>query len=280
MAFNERIKQVIQIMIVPPNDTKTINLRISLWKIYLAGGILTIFFLMIIYFLANYGNLLRKATRIDYLIVENKRLVEENKRVNYLANELEKLEKFAKQINQIATSQVDDSYRISQAELDKITQNEEKFSFASDLLKSKKGGQDEFSSLVQKQKFLMETIPSINPVEKGWFSQFFSERHKALDIAAPMFTPVRAAASGEVTFAGGYEDFGNYLIIDHKNGYKTKYGHNYRFTVKIGDYVSQGDIIAFVGNSGNSSAPHLHYEVWKDGKPLDPMQFIKNIENK
>ncbi len=278
MSFNERIKQVIQIMIVPPNDTKTINMRISLWKIYLVGSILTIFLLMIIYFLASYGNLLRKATKIDYLIVENKRLVEENKRVNHLASELEKLETFAKQINQITTSQVDDGYRISQAELDKITQNEEKFSYASDLLSSKKGGQDELSSLVQKQKSLMETIPSINPVEKGWFSQFFSVKHQGLDIAAPMFTPVKAAASGEITFAGGYEALGNYLIINHKNGYETKYGHNHRFTVKIGDFVSQGDVIAFVGNSGNSSAPHLHYEVWKDGKPLDPMQFIKTTE--
>jgi murein DD-endopeptidase MepM/ murein hydrolase activator NlpD len=272
----------ISVMIVPPNDTNTFNLKIGLKALYAVGIIFLILLGILVYFLLNYGHLQVRAKHAEYLEIENQRLVQENRKVTELATELSNLKNMEKQILQMATTRVSSDYTVSKTELDEIYKNEVEFSLSPHLSKFKdksNGNSEEFSRLLSKQKTLMKAIPSINPVEKSWISQYYSDGHKGLDLAAAMYTPVKAAASGEVTFAGEKEDFGNFLIIDHGNGYQTKYGHNHRFTVSVGDNVKQGDVIAFVGNSGNSSAPHLHYEIWHHGKSIDPLPTINNEKN-
>jgi murein DD-endopeptidase MepM/ murein hydrolase activator NlpD len=119
------------------------------------------------------------------------------------------------------------------------------------------------------------------PIYGGWITKEFiddpkvsEKKHLGIDIAAKIGTPVKATANGVVSFAGWTSDFGNIIIIDHGNGFLTKYGHNSRVLVERGDIVKQGKIIAFVGDSGRSSAPHLHFEIWKDGTPVNPRDYL------
>ena len=129
------------------------------------------------------------------------------------------------------------------------------------------------------------SMPSIWPV-KGRVTSTFGSRedpingsnayHGALDISVPEGTEVKATASGTVIAseynAGGY---GYMVKIDHGNGYVTLYAHNSSLNVSVGDQVEKGDIIAFSGNTGRSTGPHVHYEVIKNGESVDPMDYFK-----
>lgn len=99
--------------------------------------------------------------------------------------------------------------------------------------------------------------------------------HNGIDIATPAGSPVRAVRDGEVIFSGYVEGYGNLVVIDHGDGLVTRYGHNRRNLVKEGDSVNKGDIIAEVGSTGFSTGSHLHFEVLRDGKPIDPEGIFK-----
>ena len=124
-------------------------------------------------------------------------------------------------------------------------------------------------------------IPTLLPVEKGlltadYENDDYSGRipHRGIDIAAPRGTLVRAAADGIIIFAGYTYDLGNLIIIYHGAGFFTYYGHNQRLLLTRNAVVKKGTSIALVGNSGISSAPHLHFEIWKDGIPLNPKDYL------
>jgi murein DD-endopeptidase MepM/ murein hydrolase activator NlpD len=107
----------------------------------------------------------------------------------------------------------------------------------------------------------------------GWRSNPFGggpEFHQGLDIAAPMGTTVTAAAAGTVIMAQWYGGYGNYVLIDHGGGYSTGYGHLSSIYVSVGQSVARGQAIGAVGSTGQSTGPHLHFEVRIAGKPVDP----------
>lgn len=112
----------------------------------------------------------------------------------------------------------------------------------------------------------------INPVHKG------RVMHEGIDFTAPRGTPVYATGNGEITFTKDNSTletgYGNYIEIDHGFGYKTKYAHLDGLNVKTGDVVKRGQVIGYVGSTGGSVAPHVHYEVIKDGKKIDPINFL------
>ena len=122
-------------------------------------------------------------------------------------------------------------------------------------------------------------ISLISPVSGTVTSRFGSRwgrSHKGTDIGAPKGTPIKAAASGTVTvaqygYSGGY---GNYVIISHGNGVQTLYGHCNSLNVSVGEQVSQGQIIAFVGNTGNSFGNHLHLEIRVNGVAQNPQNYL------
>ena len=101
--------------------------------------------------------------------------------------------------------------------------------------------------------------------------------HEGVDLAVPIGTPVYAASDGTIEKVGPYAGYGNYLRIEHGDGLATAYGHLSRFApgIKPGVHVAQGRLVAFSGNSGRSTGPHLHFEVLTDGKPVDPLAHAK-----
>ncbi|MDR1759779.1 MAG: peptidoglycan DD-metalloendopeptidase family protein [Fibrobacter sp.] len=116
-----------------------------------------------------------------------------------------------------------------------------------------------------------EKIPNILPVV-GTISKKFSEEenHKGIDFAAPSGTPVFAAASGKVVLADKKDELGLTVVIDHEDGYETRYSHLKTISAKKGRQIKKGEILGFVGSTGKSSGPHLHYEVLFNGKSINP----------
>ena len=114
-------------------------------------------------------------------------------------------------------------------------------------------------------------LPRRGPLSRG----FDDPRHTGVDVAGEVGAPVVAAGGGVVRAARVDSVFGNVIVIDHGHGYESWYGHNDRLLVATGDSVRIGQEIAKLGNTGRSSAPHLHFEVRKDGVPVDPGQYIR-----
>jgi murein DD-endopeptidase MepM/ murein hydrolase activator NlpD len=101
------------------------------------------------------------------------------------------------------------------------------------------------------------------------------ESHPGIDIAVPIGTPIRASGGGTVTAAGYDPDYGLFVLLRHPSGYETMYGHTSRLLAAEGDEVQAGQVIGLSGNSGRSTAPHLHFEIRHDGKSVDPLDLVK-----
>lgn len=98
--------------------------------------------------------------------------------------------------------------------------------------------------------------------------------HPGIDIAVPEGTYIRAAAAGRVVEAADDPVYGLFILLEHGGGYRTLYGHAADLLVRAGDSVEAGEIIALSGSTGRSTAPHLHFEVLRDGQPVDPLQYV------
>ena len=127
-------------------------------------------------------------------------------------------------------------------------------------------------------------VPNGRPVLQGWISSYFGGRadpfdgraafHKGVDFAAPEGSKVVAVASGVVTWSRDRFGYGKIVEINHGNGLVTRYAHNQRLLVKVGDTVQKGQAIALIGSTGRSTGPHLHFEVLKSGRAVNPISFI------
>jgi murein DD-endopeptidase MepM/ murein hydrolase activator NlpD len=123
------------------------------------------------------------------------------------------------------------------------------------------------------------------PVAGGWVSSHFGYRsdpftghrawHKGVDIAGKTGTDVVAVAAGVVTRADNVTGYGNMVEIDHGEGYVTRYGHNKENKVKAGDLIEKGQVIAAMGSTGRSTGSHVHFEVYKNGRVVDPSSYIQ-----
>lgn len=146
---------------------------------------------------------------------------------------------------------------------------------------------DEITKLAEEKEKLLRAIPAIQPINNseltrmasgyGWRSDPFTKArrmHRGMDFTAPKGTPIYASGDGKVIRADNNSSgFGKHVRIDHGFGYKSIYAHMSKYNVKKGQRVKRGDLIGFVGNTGRSEAPHLHYEVWKDGDRINPINF-------
>ena len=134
-------------------------------------------------------------------------------------------------------------------------------------------------------KELKEQIhPEGRPVTGGFISSYFGERedpfsgheayHKGVDFAGATGSNVMAVAAGVVTWSGERTGYGNLVEINHGDGYVTRYAHNERTLVKVGETVKRGEAIALMGSTGRSTGPHVHFEVIRNGRQVDPLSFI------
>jgi murein DD-endopeptidase MepM/ murein hydrolase activator NlpD len=141
-------------------------------------------------------------------------------------------------------------------------------------------------NLLLERKVDNALLPSGMPVKHGYIASGYGMRtdpinghrsaHRGIDFDAPMGAPVMSVAEGVVTFAGIRHGYGNVVEIDHGNGYMTRYAHNSRLEVKVGQRVHIGDTIAKVGSTGRSTGPHCHFEVWLHGRAVNPIAYVKS----
>ena len=152
------------------------------------------------------------------------------------------------------------------------TQDEEKFSSIIEILKSKKGY----------PYFLAPQWPIKGAVNSGYgirLDPLTGEKsyHEGIDISGNIWTPIRAASDGKVVFSGWVDSgYGRAVIIDHGKGYETLYAHNVANVVSAGEKIKKGEIIAYLGSTGRSTGPHLHFEVRYRGTPTNPNKFFFN----
>jgi murein DD-endopeptidase MepM/ murein hydrolase activator NlpD len=287
-------RKLIQILVIPDDqaEPKAYGIpvrRLQFFKILGVVLALHTFFGLIAYI--QYARIHHKNSE---LVRINKQLESSNKRIYDLASAFEDLESSQAKIRSALGLGSNSSHQIARSEAETIEPTvvpeamsiygnsslredipsrkpvPEKLEERLGFLRQAKSGLDNYES----------SVPTFLPVE-GVLTADFEEtktagqaQHRGVDIAAPRGAFVRASADGIVVFADWTFDLGNLIILYHGNGFITYYGHNQSLLVTRNSLVKKGDPIALVGNSGQSSAPHLHFEIWRDGVPLDPKKYI------
>ncbi|MGA1861674.1 peptidoglycan DD-metalloendopeptidase family protein [Deferribacter thermophilus] len=233
------------------------------------------------------------------------RLNEYAKRVNEIESKLVYLDDLEKEVRELAkyADEKNKKLAIGGKEIDILrdysaTAERKEVEFFNELnntllsltteIEKKQNSLSELINFLEEQRLMTLSTPSIWPV-RGWISSKFGYRispftgrrvfHEGVDIAARYGAPVKATAKGIVIYAGYKPGYGKLVTIDHGFGYVTRYAHNSKILVKVGQRVNKGDIIAKVGSSGHSTGPHVHYEVLVNGVPVNPLEFINEAAN-
>ena len=148
---------------------------------------------------------------------------------------------------------------------------------------------DILSELIQGEQVKSDATPSGRPVLSGWLSSRYGTRidpfsgkkawHDGVDFAGKAGSNIVAVASGVVSWSGERYGYGKMVEVAHGDGVITRYAHNQENLVKVGDMVRRGDVVALMGNSGRSTGPHVHFEVHKNGRPVDPASYLRSTPN-
>ena len=148
---------------------------------------------------------------------------------------------------------------------------------------------DILSELIQGEQVRDDATPAGKPILSGWLSSHFGSRidpfsgkkawHEGIDFAGREGSDIIAVASGVVSWSGERYGYGKMVEVAHGDGVITRYAHNQENLVKVGDMVRRGDVVALMGNSGRSTGPHVHFEVHKNGRPVDPASYLRRTPN-
>ncbi len=151
-------------------------------------------------------------------------------------------------------------------------------------LSSREEQLDVLEDVIMNRQLRRESKPRGRPILKGWTSSYYGKRtdpfsgklamHKGMDFAGKEGSEIIAVASGVVTWSGDRHGYGGLIEINHGNGYTTRYGHNAELLVEVGDSVEKGQSISLMGSTGRSTGPHVHFEVLKNDKQIDPSKFV------
>jgi murein DD-endopeptidase MepM/ murein hydrolase activator NlpD len=229
-----------------------------------------------------YSNLVERAFERDQLLDENQRLRGDVARVQVIENQLQELQQFSQQVKRSLTEGADLERILRAGE-----QVEEEIpAQPSDApwIQVDNSQEDELNSTLEKvpssSSVSRLSLPSRWPVQ-GFITRGFegtsvdpSLSHSGIDLAVPRGTPVRAVGSGIVLAADWTPRYGYRVIIDHGSAVLSMYGHNELLLVQPGDRVRAGSPIALSGNSGISTAPHLHFELWIAGRAVNPIALL------
>lgn len=253
MAHKKHKKKYLNILLIPDDESapKSLKLRYSILTLLLV--LLIFIFVGLIIGTFTYGTLLQKAYENISLKQKIEQLSQQLQKVNELSSELDDLKNYGRKVRSSLMGYVNlssDVEGISDVSQEKNLSDKSIFS-------------------------IFTSIPVKTPVT-GFVSQEYKHNlHNGIDIVAPEGTPIVAAGSGKVLFAGWTLNGGNTIVIGHGGGYYTYYKHNLRNLVYENQTVEQGEAIAYLGNSGQKSfGPHLHFEIWKNGVSVDPRSLI------
>ncbi|UCH83889.1 MAG: M23 family metallopeptidase [Candidatus Latescibacterota bacterium] len=266
------MKRYLSLIVMPHDSSTPRNYRISYLLIYTFGVLLTLAVLSVAVLVVGYGRLMVKARQADLLATENLKNNDQTAVIDSLKTELVRLQAMGIQIKNMLGVDLSTEDSLLVANL------------------SPNSGSPAIAGVIEtpdagdvQQKLLLKAIPSMWPV-KGYVTRDFhttggeksESYHPGMDIAAKRNTAVQASAEGVVIKSEWDEVYGFMVVLDHGFGLTTLYGHNTRNLVKVGDRVARGQTIAFLGSTGKSTAPHLHFEVRKNGVSVDPREYLLN----
>jgi murein DD-endopeptidase MepM/ murein hydrolase activator NlpD len=269
-SLAKRRQKQLSILVIPDDGSRTLEFKLSYVLLGLLGGILVclvgcVFAGGVFFWQAHYWE-----GRADSLLRDNLRLQTEMARVDELAQVVTRMKAWDQQLRTILSPNIDlrpAAYTVPVASPQVV---EEQVTMVRGQLR----GREEVDA---------RRTPSIWPISRalGWVSREYQaqegmlrNQHLGIDIVAAAGTPVQATADGRVVVAGDDDILGRLVVIDHGDGYLTRFGHNGALLVSEGESVRRGQQIALVGNSGQSSGPHLHYEVVEHGRARDPREFL------
>ncbi len=257
------------LIFIPPDKSKPFTFTIKRSVFYSLMGIIMIIAACILFLVVKSGSIAYHLSISEGLKAKNRKLRQENARIDSLFDRYEHIMELYSYFSRISSAyELDTVGTFSDTGKYSDVNTEKEDSLEKSLYKPLK-----YSEFVLTDKVF--TIPNIRPVE-GWISKRFSvgDDHNGVDFAAPEGTPVYSTAPGIVEEVTSESDLGKLIRIRHKNGYKTVYAHCSSIISKEGDVVNRGQTIAFTGSSGYSSGPHLHYEVIKNRRNVNPGNYF------
>lgn len=276
----------VSILVVPENKGASLSFKVSTLVLRLILVLVVALAFFFVVMLISWGTLYRKASIYDRLAEENAELIKEHNRVVELQKRVEQLQQLGDQIRQALGAQPP----ISGADLRRPSP--ELLNQANQPLTSgsPRGLTDAQSASpaerlptypLSDQGILKDQdIPSLWPVQ-GYVSRSFeldpvapTRSHNGVDLVAAEGTVIKATASGVVVWSGWSSVYGNLVVLAHAGGYFSAYGHCQVVLVSVRDLVERGAPIALLGNTGQSSAPHLHFEIWHGNTALDPADLL------
>ncbi len=270
-------KRYVNFLIVPEGSPKSLKFKLSFLTARVIASLAGFLVVFVLVLSILHGKLLYEVILGKSLKQENERLKRYSTKVMQLEKELREYQSFVQRVAQLAGAEYSGQTRARLASYSQAIEAEDALVTAN-LPEDQKASFYALDSIIPGPDSLRH-IPLGAPVE-GWITQGFSmnipgfgREHPGVDFAAKIGTEVRATAAGRVAFAGWDDTYGFLVAIDHGNGYTTYYGHNSTNLVNVGDAVIRGQVIALSGNTGRSSAPHLHYEIRKDDVPVNPENF-------
>jgi len=283
-------KKYYTIMFIPEGNAKTFSIHVYRNIIYSLAAFSIVFFIGFFCLIFKSGEIAAKLQLVYALRSDNKKLIEENQKLNYVRDKIDKIESLGAYLQRIATAAGDSIKKPAAAAT--VGKLGDETVFKKDGIdeivdKIRLSNTDVYKDLRQRGEVtegLLAAIPNIQPTE-GWITRKFiiqpndtEQVHTGIDFAATSGSLIRSTARGVVEDV--YKDtyFGLMVTIKHGYGFMTRYGHCLQVLVAKGDHVERGQTIALVGNTGRSSAPHLHYEILKDDKNVDPMEYLIRIQ--
>lgn len=269
MKKKKKSKAFYTLILVPEDNGKTTTLHISRFVINSFIVFLIIFTIGLLLLLYKSGEIAAKLQLLSLIKLENEKLLKENTNLRAINEKLTKLDILSKYLYNLSLYQNEELKSIEE-------QKKMKENIIPKLRENISSKESRSYSLITNEKLL--SYPNILPVE-GWITRKFSldssvMGHPGVDFAAAIGTPIKATAPGIVEDLKNDKYFGLIVTLLHDNGFVTRYGHCSQVLVSKHERVNKGQTIALVGNTGLSTGPHLHYEVLKDGKYIDPLSII------
>ena len=171
------------------------------------------------------------------------------------------------------------------AGLPSVTEVESQFSVLDAVFARREAQFDVLAGLLSAEQLRAEATPAGRPIRSGWQSSSYGQRidpitgerawHDGADFAGQEGSDILAVASGVVSWSGYRSGYGTMVEVSHGDGLSTRYAHNKENLVEIGDLVRRGDVIALMGSTGRSTGPHVHFEVFKNGRAVDPASYVR-----
>lgn len=285
--FKPKRKRFFSLIFVPDQDRDPRSVSLSYDKGKLMLALLILLGVHTLLGVVNYFRLASLTSAKRALLQENEDLLEKNKRIDQIVKEFNVIRKTDEKIRKAFGVTLGLGEQPNpKAGADRPSGNPEpvpSVSSAAETVEAKPASSASpmfFISRKEQEYFKPENLPTLLPVN-GVLTTYYNEagvrqgrNHCGIDIAAQKGEFIQAAGAGVVLLADWTPDFGNMVIISHGMGYFTYYGHTMKALVVQGSRVKKGQAIALVGSSGISSAPHLHFEIWKDGNPINPEEML------